>query len=62
MNRASPFLNYAYSWGASIVIAGTHGELDKACEFMKKFVIKGKSMLDKFLEWIGEKVRDGRGR
>lgn len=37
-------------------------KLDKACEFMKKFVIKGKSMLDKFLEWIGEKVRDGRGR
>lgn len=37
-------------------------KLDKACEFMKKFVIEGKSMLDKFLEWIGEKVRDGRGR
>lgn len=29
---------------------------------MKKFVIEGKSMLDKFLEWIGEKVREGRGR
>ena len=28
---------------------------------MKKFVIEGKSMLDKFLEWIGEKVREGRG-
>jgi hypothetical protein len=29
---------------------------------MKNFVIEGKSMLDKFLEWIGEKVREGRGR
>jgi hypothetical protein len=37
-------------------------KLDKAYEFMKKFVIEGKSMLDKFLEWIGEKVREGRGR
>lgn len=29
---------------------------------MKKFVIEGKSMLDKFLEWIGENVREVRGR
>lgn len=36
--------------------------LDKAYEFMKKFVIEGKSMLDKFFEWIGEKVRDVRGK
>lgn len=41
---------------------GLHEKLDKAYEFMKKFVIEGKSMLDKFLEWIGEKVREGRGR
>ena len=41
---------------------GLQEKLDKAYEFMKKFVIEGKSMLDKFLEWIGEKVRDGRGR
>ena len=41
---------------------GLREKLDKAYEFMKKFVIEGKSMLDKFLEWIGEKVREGRGR
>ena len=41
---------------------GLQEKLDKAYEFMKKFVIEGKSMLDKFLEWIGEKVREGRGR
>lgn len=41
---------------------GLREKLDKAYEFMKNFVIEGKSMLDKFLEWIGEKVRDGRGR
>lgn len=41
---------------------GLREKLDKAYEFMKKFVIEGKLMLDKFLEWIGEKVRDGRGR
>lgn len=41
---------------------GLRKKLDKAYEFMKKFVIEGKSMLDKFLEWIGEKVRDVRNR
>ena len=41
---------------------GLREKLDKAYEFMKNFVIEGKSMLDKFLEWIGEKVREGRGR
>lgn len=41
---------------------GLQEKLDKAYEFMKKFVIEGKSMLDKFLEWIDEKVREGRGR
>lgn len=35
-------------------------KLDKAYEFMRKFAIEGRSMLDKFLEWIGEKVRDVR--
>ena len=41
---------------------GLREKLDKAYEFMKKFVIEGKSMFNKFLEWIGEKVREGRGR
>lgn len=41
---------------------GLREKLDKAYEFMRKFTIKGRSMLDKFLEWIGEKVREGRGR
>lgn len=41
---------------------GLREKLDKAYEFMKKFVIEGRSMFDKFLEWIGEKVREGRGR
>ena len=41
---------------------GLREKLAKAYEFMRKFVIEGNSMLDKFLEWIGEKVRDGRGR
>lgn len=41
---------------------GLREKLDKAYEFMKQFVIEGKSMLDKFLEWIGEKIREGRGR
>ena len=41
---------------------GLREKLDKAYEFMKQFVIEGRSMLDKFLEWIGEKVRDMRGR
>ena len=38
-------------------------KLEKAYEFMKQFVIGGINLLEKFLEWIGEKVRDvGRGR
>lgn len=38
-------------------------KLEKAYEFMKQFVIGGKNLLEKFLKWIGEKVRDvGRGR
>lgn len=41
---------------------GLREKLDKAYEFMKKFVIEGRSLLDKFLEWIGEKIREGRGR
>ena len=41
---------------------GLRQKLDKAYEFMRRFVVEGKSMLDKFLEWIGEKVRDVRGR
>lgn len=41
---------------------GLREKLDKAYEFMKKFVIEGRSMFDKFLEWIGEKIREGRGR
>lgn len=39
---------------------GLREKLDKAYEFMKQFVIEGKSILDKFFEWIGEKVRDVR--
>lgn len=41
---------------------GLREKLDKAYDFMKQFMIEGWSMLDKFLEWIGEKVRDVRGR
>ena len=41
---------------------GLREKLAKAYEFMRKFVIEGRSMLDKFLEWIGEKIREGRGR
>ena len=38
-------------------------ELEKAYEFMKQFVIGGMNLLERFLEWIGEKVKDvGRGR
>lgn len=37
-------------------------KLEKAYEFMKQFVIEGRSLFDKFMEWIGEKVRDVRGR
>lgn len=35
-------------------------KLDKAYEFMRQFVIEGKSMLNKFLEWIGDRVRETR--
>lgn len=42
---------------------GLQEKLEKAYEFMKKYVIEGKTLVDKFLEWLGEKVRDaGRGR
>lgn len=38
-------------------------KLEKAYGFMKQFVIGGMTLLEKFMEWIGEKVRDvGRGR
>lgn len=38
-------------------------KLEKAYEFMKQFVIGGINLLEKFLEWIGEKVKDvGRER
>ena len=38
-------------------------KLEKAYEFMKQFVIGGMNLLEKFMEWIGEKVKDvGRGR
>ena len=42
---------------------GLKDKLEKAYEFMKQFVIGGMNLLEKFLEWIGEKVKDvGRGR
>ena len=38
-------------------------KLEKAYEFMKQFVIGVMNLLEKFWEWIGEKVKDvGRGR
>ena len=38
-------------------------KLEKAYEFMKQFVIGGMNLLEKFMEWIGERVRDvGRGK
>ena len=38
-------------------------KLEKAYEFMKQFVIGGINLLEKFMEWLGEKVKDvGRGR
>ena len=38
-------------------------KLEKTYEFMKQFVICGMTLLEKFMEWIGENVRDvGRGR
>ena len=33
-------------------------KMEKAYEFMKQFVIGGINLLEKFLEWIGEKVKD----
>ena len=33
-------------------------KLEKACEFMKQFVIDGMNLLERFLEWIEEKVKD----
>ncbi len=33
-------------------------KLEKAYEFMKQFVIDGINLLEKFMEWIAEKVRD----
>jgi hypothetical protein len=37
--------------------------LEKAYEFMKQFVISGINLLEKFMEWIWEKVKDvGRER
>lgn len=35
-------------------------KLEKAYEFMKQFVIGGMNLLEKFKDWIGEKVRDVR--
>ena len=38
-------------------------KLEKSYEFMKQFVIGGMNLLEKFMDWIGEKARDvGRGR
>ena len=38
-------------------------KLEKAYEFMKQFVISGMNLLEAFMEWLGEKVRDvWRGR
>lgn len=38
-------------------------KLEKAYEFMKQFVIGGMNLLEKFFEWISERVKDvGRGR
>ena len=33
-------------------------KLEKAYEFMKQFVISEINLLEKFMEWIGEKVKD----
>lgn len=33
-------------------------KLEKAYKFMKQFVLGGINLLEKFLEWIGEKVKD----
>ena len=38
-------------------------KLEKAYEFMKQFVIGGMNLLEKLMEWLGEKVKDvGSGR
>ena len=38
-------------------------KLEKEYEFMKQFVIGRINLLEKFMEWIGEKVMDvGRGK
>ncbi len=38
-------------------------KLEKAYEFMKQFVIGGMNLLEKVMDWIGERVKDvGRGR
>ena len=50
---------YQYEWA----LKALKDKLEKAYEFMKQFTIGGKNLLKKFLEWIGEKVKDvGRGR
>lgn len=33
-------------------------KLEKAYEFMKQFVIGGMNLLERFLEWIGEMLKD----
>ena len=33
-------------------------KLEKAYEFMERFVIGGMNLLEKFFEWIGERVKD----
>lgn len=43
---------------AVMVFNNANEKLKKAYEFMKKYVIEGKTLLDKFLEWIGKKVRN----
>ena len=54
-------------WGTRTAVYSdmhvTKEKLEKAYEFMKQFVIGGINLLEKFMEWIGEKVKDvGRGR
>ena len=34
--------------------------LKSVYEFMKQFVIGGINLLEKFMEWIGEKIKDVR--
>lgn len=33
-------------------------KLEKAYEFMKQFVIGGMNLLERFLEWMGEMLKD----